>query len=148
MCEFEKQYAIDYLKTAAVLQEVTDERKAVNEKNARTALNSRADDIQEATVEVTSVAQPKRRQTRSFYFTTEAVRHSGCASALLAASHSPQPEGQDSQSHSWYCQKSTKLYDLAQPTCSWGCSRLHAGGIKRRIQKSFPPNRPWAKQAP
>jgi hypothetical protein len=49
VCEFQKQYAIDYtVKTAAVLQGVVDKRKTANEKNDWTALNSKGDDIQEA----------------------------------------------------------------------------------------------------
>ena len=48
-CKFQKQYAIDYAaKTAALLQEVADERKTVNEKNVSTTLDNTTDDIQEA----------------------------------------------------------------------------------------------------
>jgi hypothetical protein len=40
---------LDYAaKTAALLKQVADRRKAMNEKNARTALGNTADDIQEA----------------------------------------------------------------------------------------------------
>ena len=38
ICEFQKQHELDY----------ADRRKAMNEKNARTALDNTADDIQEA----------------------------------------------------------------------------------------------------
>ena len=48
ICEFQKQYELDYAaKTAAVLKQVADRRKAMNEKNASTALDNTADDIQE-----------------------------------------------------------------------------------------------------
>jgi hypothetical protein len=40
---------LDYVsKTAAVLKQVADRRKGMNEKNTRTALDNTADDIQEA----------------------------------------------------------------------------------------------------
>jgi len=95
ICEFQKQHALDYAaKTAAVLQQVADRRKAMNEKNASTALDKTADDIQEARDDnacddaeeeddeeeehgegrAASGVQRKRRQERSFYFTTEAVK--------------------------------------------------------------------------
>ena len=46
---FKSSITFDYeAKTAAVLKEVADKRKAINEKNASTALDNRADDIQEA----------------------------------------------------------------------------------------------------
>ena len=49
ICEFQKQHELDYAaKTAAVLKQVADRRKSMNEKNARTALDNTADDIQEA----------------------------------------------------------------------------------------------------
>ena len=49
ICEFQKQHELDYVaKTAAVLKQVADRRKGMNEKNARTALDNTADDIQEA----------------------------------------------------------------------------------------------------
>ena len=49
ICEFQKQHELDYaVKTAAVLEQVADRRKAMNEKNSRTALDKTADDIQEA----------------------------------------------------------------------------------------------------
>ena len=49
ICEFQKYHELDYAaKTAAVLKQVADWRKAMNEKNARTALYNTADDIQEA----------------------------------------------------------------------------------------------------
>jgi hypothetical protein len=49
ICEFQKQHALDYVaETAAVLKQVADRRKAMNEKNASTALDNTADDIQEA----------------------------------------------------------------------------------------------------
>ena len=49
ICEFQKQHAVDYdVKTAAVLKQVADRRKSMNEKNASTALDNTADDIQEA----------------------------------------------------------------------------------------------------
>ncbi len=39
ICEFQKQHELDYAaKSAAVLKQVADRRKAMNEKNARTAL--------------------------------------------------------------------------------------------------------------
>jgi hypothetical protein len=95
ICEFQKQHAMDYeMKTAAVLKQVADRKKAVNEKNASTALDKTADDIQEARDDnacddaeeedddeeehgegrAASGVQRKRRQERSFYFTTEAVK--------------------------------------------------------------------------
>jgi hypothetical protein len=95
ICEFQKQHALDYeMKTAAVLKQVADRKKAVNEKNASTALDKTADDIQEARDDnacddaeeeddeeeehgegrAASGVQRKRRQERSFYFTTEAVK--------------------------------------------------------------------------
>jgi hypothetical protein len=44
-----KQHELDYVaKTAAVLKQVADRRKTMNEKNARTALDNTTDDIQEA----------------------------------------------------------------------------------------------------
>jgi hypothetical protein len=47
ICEFQKQYATDYAtKTATTLQEATDKRKIVNEKNVRTALDNTTNDIQ------------------------------------------------------------------------------------------------------
>jgi hypothetical protein len=157
------------MKTTAVLKQVTDRKKAVNEKNTSTALNKTADDIQEARDDnacddaeeeddeeeehgegrAASGVKRKRRQERSFYFTTEAVKwmHSKeggiltamcqvgghveckktitmpnggtrCAPALREMSPRPQPEDQGSKSHPYCCQKSTKLYDLAQPRCS------------------------------
>jgi hypothetical protein len=49
ICEFQKQHALDYeMKTAAVLKQVADRKKAVNEKNSNTALDNTSDDIQEA----------------------------------------------------------------------------------------------------
>ena len=49
ICEFQKQHELDYVaKTAAVLKQVADRRKSMNEKNVRTALDNTADDIQEA----------------------------------------------------------------------------------------------------
>jgi hypothetical protein len=49
MILFQKQHDLDYSsKTAAVLKQVADRRKAMNEKNARTELDNTADDIQEA----------------------------------------------------------------------------------------------------
>jgi hypothetical protein len=95
ICEFQKQHALDYeMKTAAVLKQVADRKKAMNEKNASTALDKTADDIQEARDDnacddaeeeddeeeehgegrAASGVQRKRRQERSFYFTTEAVK--------------------------------------------------------------------------
>ena len=95
ICEFQKQHALDYeMKTAAVLKQVADRKKAMNEKNASTALDRTADDIQEARDDnacddaeeeddeeeehgegrAASGVQRKRRQERSFYFTTEAVK--------------------------------------------------------------------------
>jgi hypothetical protein len=48
ICEFQKQHDLDYAsKTAAVLKQVADRRKAMNEKNTRTTLDNTADDIQE-----------------------------------------------------------------------------------------------------
>ena len=96
ICEFQKQHALDYeMKTTTVLKQVTDRKKAMNEKNASTALDKTADDIQEARDDngcddaeeeddnedeeygegrAASGVQRKRRQERSFYFTTEAVK--------------------------------------------------------------------------
>ena len=49
ICEFQKQHELDYAaKTAAVLKQVADRRKTMHEKNASTALDNTADDIQEA----------------------------------------------------------------------------------------------------
>ena len=49
ICEFQKQHELDYAaKTVVVLKQVADRRKAMNEKNARTALDNTADHIQEA----------------------------------------------------------------------------------------------------
>jgi hypothetical protein len=49
ICEFQKQHELDYAgKTSDVLKQVADRRKAMNEKNARTALDNTSDDIQEA----------------------------------------------------------------------------------------------------
>ena len=48
ICEFQKEHELDYVaKTAAVLKQVADRRKGMNEKNARTALDNTPDDIQE-----------------------------------------------------------------------------------------------------
>ena len=96
ICQFQKQHELDYAsKTAAVLKQVADMRKAMNEKNASTSLDNTADDIQEARDDngcddaeeeddnedeehgegrAASGVQRKRRQERSFYFTTEAVK--------------------------------------------------------------------------
>jgi hypothetical protein len=65
ICEFQKQHELDYAaKTAAVLKQVADRRKGMNEKNASTVLDNTADDIQEARddngVEVT-MQEPCRR---------------------------------------------------------------------------------------
>jgi hypothetical protein len=65
ICEFQKQHELDYTaKTAAVLKQVADRRKGMNEKNASTALDNTADDIQETRddngVEVT-MQEPCRR---------------------------------------------------------------------------------------
>ena len=47
--EFQKQHELDYAaKTTAVLKQVDDKRKTMNEKNASTTLDKTADDIQEA----------------------------------------------------------------------------------------------------
>jgi hypothetical protein len=49
ICEVQKQHELDYAaKTAAVLKQVADRKKSMNEKNARTALDNTTDDIQEA----------------------------------------------------------------------------------------------------
>jgi hypothetical protein len=49
ICEFQMQHELDYAaKTAAVLKQVADRRKSMNETNARTTLDNTADDIQEA----------------------------------------------------------------------------------------------------
>jgi hypothetical protein len=49
ICEFQTQHELDYsAKTTAVLKQVADRRKAMNEKNVRTALDNTAHDIQEA----------------------------------------------------------------------------------------------------
>ena len=49
ICQFQKKHELDYAsKTAAVLKQVTDMRKAMNEKNVSTSLDNTADDIQEA----------------------------------------------------------------------------------------------------
>ena len=96
ICEFQKQHALDYAaKTAAVLKQVTDRRKDMNEKNTSTALDNTTDDIQDARDEngcddteeeddnedeehgegrTASGVHRKRRQDRIFYFTTEAVK--------------------------------------------------------------------------
>ena len=95
ICEFHKQHALDYeMKTATVLKQVADRKKAMNEKNASTALDKTADDIQEARDDngcddaeeeddnedeehgegrAAPVVQRKRRQERSFYFTTDQI---------------------------------------------------------------------------
>ncbi len=50
ICEFQKQHDLDYSsKTAVVLKQVADRRKAINEKNARTTLDNTADDIEGGT---------------------------------------------------------------------------------------------------
>ena len=96
ICEFQKQHELDYAaKTAAVLKQVADRRKTMHEKNTSTTLDNTADDIQEARDDngcddaeeeddnedeehgegrAASGVQRKRRQERSFYFTTEAVK--------------------------------------------------------------------------
>ena len=49
ICELQKQLALDYeMKTAAVLKQVDDRKKAMNEKKSSTVLDKTADDIQEA----------------------------------------------------------------------------------------------------
>jgi hypothetical protein len=77
----------------SVFQEVVDKRKTVSEKHARTALDNTAHDIQEARDgggddaeedgesededehgQGEGTEKPKRRQARSFYFTTGAVK--------------------------------------------------------------------------
>jgi hypothetical protein len=46
ICEFQKQHELDYAtKTAAVLKQVADRRKTMNEKNSSTALDNTVDDI-------------------------------------------------------------------------------------------------------
>ena len=48
ICEFQKQHELDYAaKTAAVLKQVADRRRGMNEKNASTVLDNTADDNQE-----------------------------------------------------------------------------------------------------
>ncbi len=48
ICEFQKQHALDSAaKTAVVLSQVDDRRKAMNEKNTRTTRDNTADDVQE-----------------------------------------------------------------------------------------------------
>ncbi len=95
ICEFQKQYELDYTgKTEAVLKQVADRRKVMNEKNTSTALDNTADDIQEARDDngcddaeeeddnededhgeghTASGVNRKRRQGRSFYFTTDQI---------------------------------------------------------------------------
>ena len=95
ICEFQKQHALDYeMKTAAVLKQVADRKKTMNEKNTSTALDNTADDIQEARDDngcddaeeeddnedeehgegrTAPGVQRKRRQERSFYFTTDQI---------------------------------------------------------------------------
>jgi hypothetical protein len=84
ICEFQKQHELDY----------ADRRIAMNEKNARTALDNTADDIQEARDDngcddaeeeddnedeehgegrAAPGVQRKRRQEFSFYFTTDQI---------------------------------------------------------------------------
>jgi hypothetical protein len=47
ICEFQKQHELDYVaKTAAVLKQVADRRKTMNEKNNNTTLDNTTDDIQ------------------------------------------------------------------------------------------------------
>jgi hypothetical protein len=74
----------------SIFQEVVDKRKTVNEKNARTALDNTADEARDGGGddaeedgesededehgEGEGTEKPKRRQARSFYFTTEAVK--------------------------------------------------------------------------
>ena len=95
ICQFQKQHELDYAsKTAAVLKQVADMRKAMNEKNASTSLDNTADDIQEARDDngcddaeeeddnedeeheegrAAPGVQRKRRQERRFYFTTDQI---------------------------------------------------------------------------
>ena len=66
ICEFQKQHALDYeMKTAAVLKQVADRKKAMNEKNASTALDKTADDIQEARDDTDVTMLKKRTTTRT-----------------------------------------------------------------------------------
>jgi hypothetical protein len=95
ICQFQKHHELDYAsKTAVVLKQVADMRKAMNEKNASTSLDNTADDIQEARDDngcddaeeeddnedeehgegrAAPGVQRKRRQERSFYFTTDQI---------------------------------------------------------------------------
>ena len=48
ICEFQKQYDLDYTtKTVVVLKQVTDRRKPMNEKNVRMVLDNTSVDIHE-----------------------------------------------------------------------------------------------------
>ena len=95
ICHLQKQHELDYAsKTAAVLKQVADMRKTMNEKNTSTSLDNTADDIQEARDDngcddaeeeddnedeehgegrAAPGVQRKRRQERSFYFTTDQI---------------------------------------------------------------------------
>ena len=67
ICEFQNQHELDYAaKTAAVLKQVADRRTTMHEKNASTALDNTADDIQEARDDngcVQDVTMLKKRTT-------------------------------------------------------------------------------------
>ena len=119
ICEFQKQHELDYAaKTAVVLKQVTDRRKSMNEKNVSTALDNTTDDIQEARDDdggddveeedededeehgeglTVSGVQRTCRVKKDHHHVKR--RQSGCAPALHEISPNPQPEDQDSQSH-------------------------------------------------
>ena len=65
ICEFQKQHELDYVaKTAAVLKQVADRRKTMNEKNASRSLDNRADNIQEVRDDMEVTMLKKTRRTR------------------------------------------------------------------------------------
>ena len=69
ICEFQKQHELDYAgKTSDVLKQVADRRKAMNEKNARTALDHTLLTTfrrHETTMDVTMLKKRTTTRTRS-----------------------------------------------------------------------------------
>ena len=66
ICEFQKQYTLDYAeKSAPVLKQVAGRRKGMNEKNASTALDNTADLRHKTTMDVTMLKKRTTTRTRS-----------------------------------------------------------------------------------
>jgi hypothetical protein len=166
-----KEYKI---KTSEQLQSVIDKRNTRNEKNAQTQRDrNTTSDMDEARAdgddhdesgyseddhgedEDGSDSHSKRRQARSFYFTTGTVkrmeskedgiltqhhvsmqqhhsdaqrRHSGCCTALPQVSRRPERQDQGSKGPSWCSQEPPGLYDIVEPVMYLGRSTVNHCG--------------------